>query len=601
MKKRCFWLVVSSLITLSLLLASCGGEEEEEEEVTVPDTKEKVTLIEEEEEEEEEVVQQTGIVPWWKKDPTAVPEYGGTFTWVSSSDIGNWDSIFGMVMGGKLWGETIAQENWMGTDPEEWDFLTRFSQIKYFTGGLAESWEIPDWQTMILHIRKGVHWHDKPPTNGRELTADDIAFSFHRLLGIGSGYTKPAERASTALYQPMESATATDKYTCVLKWSKEAPGAMRMCLDVTPWATIVPADAVKQYGDLQNWEHAQGTGPFILDDYVAASSVTTVRNPNYWGYDEFYPQNRLPYVDGTKMLVIPDKSTQYAALRTGKVDTLSGIDWQQAARFKETDPHLIQLDYWSYCFTIAMPVDREPWSDIRVRKAMQMAIDLDTIAKTYYGGIVPGTPVGTSGHPHYRAEYADWPQDVKDAFAYNPEGAKALLAEAGYPEGFKCTLTMSITHDVDLAQILQAYFKDIGVDMTIDSRERTVHRNLVMGGQCELAVPIWLNYTSIPPMDHFPHFTPGHYEHAFRHIDDPILNEMNATLRAELDAEKQRLMIIEADMYCISQFWTVNVLPTTTYIIYQPWVKRFAKVSTVPMGQMYSRLWIDQALKEAMQ
>jgi peptide/nickel transport system substrate-binding protein len=526
-------------------------------------------------------------------------EYGGKFTYAISSDPTNLDPYFTSDSTMKLWMETIAQENWMGVDPEEWDFLTRFVPIRYFTGGLAESWDMPDQQTMILHIRKNVYWHNKSPMNGRELTAYDVEFSFHRLMGLGSGYTNPSPYVATTLYQPMESATATDKYTCVLKWSAPAVNAMRMCLDGTVYTTVVPPEAVKQFGDLQDWEHAVGTGPFILHDYVSGSSLTTIRNPNYWGYDEHYPENRLPYVDEVKALIIPDNSTRYAAIRTGKIDTV-GTSWENMEQITKSNPELISLDYWSWCFSISFPMDRKPWSDIRVRQAMQMAIDLETIAKTHYGDYVDGTPVGAIGHQGYRSEYDDWPQDVKDTYAYNPEGAKALLAEAGYPDGLKCTLTTSSTHDLDLAQILQAYFKDIGVDMTIDVRERTVWNSLMRGGKCDLVTPQWAGYTIVPPMDQFPHYTSGHYDYAYRHVDDPVFAEMNANIRACTDEEEQRKMITEADMYYISQHWDINILPTVTFTLIQPWVKRYAKVSSVPIGQRLSRIWIDQDLKNTM-
>ena len=78
---------------------------------------------------------------------------------------------------------------------------------------------------------------------------------------------------------------------------------------VNPTQCLENPEAVKKWGNLNDWHHAIGTGPFILKDFVSGSSATLIKNPNYWGYDERYPQNKLPYVDTVKFLIIPDEAT----------------------------------------------------------------------------------------------------------------------------------------------------------------------------------------------------------------------------------------------------------------------------------------------------
>ena len=86
-----------------------------------------------------------------------------------------------------------------------------------YRGALAESWDTPDPLTYIFHIRQGVHWHDKAPMNGRELTAKDVEYNFHRLTGLGSGFTEPTKAPGMIQDVPIESITATDKWTVVFK------------------------------------------------------------------------------------------------------------------------------------------------------------------------------------------------------------------------------------------------------------------------------------------------------------------------------------------------------------------------------------------------
>jgi len=591
MKTRILWIAISVLMALSLVMASCGEavvEEEKEE----PKEEEKVTEeVKEEEveekEEEEEVVKETG------------PIYGGTLMTVATTSPNSWEHYYGSGATAVFAYGTAAFENYMTTDPDDWAFVTRFTPPQYFSGDLAESWELSeDLKTFTLHVRKGVYWHDIPPVNGREHTAYDMEFTWQRLFGLHPDYEK-STYTSTFLYGKIESITAIDKYTLELKWPEPAISPAVMFLDVN--TSVVAREVIEKYGDANKWDRVVGTGPFMVDDWVPDSMLTCVKNPTYWATDEKHPENQIPYIDELKVLIIPDRSTQISALRSGRIDILRGLDWEDSQNLLKTNPELGQHQFPSTCFTIVMPVDRAPWNDIRVRKAMQMSIDLETIGETYLGGI-PGTPVGpiSTAHEGFYAPYEEWPQDVKDGHAYNPEGAKALLAEAGYPDGFQTRFTLATTHDVDLASILVSYFAKIGVDMELDLKESGAWRTYVRGGNTELAYPIWTDHSTVPPQYHFPHWLPDYYEHGMRRVDDPVINEKVAAARSATNWVDMARIIKETDMHVISQFYNVRVLPNTTYNLYQPYLKQLYRSSTQPLPQAFARLWIDQEEKEAM-
>ena len=113
-----------------------------------------------------------------------------------------------------------------------------------------------------------------------------------------------------------------------------------------------------------------------------AVSATLVKNPNYWGHDERYPQNKLPYVDGVKYLIIPDEAKAIEALRAGKIDIVDQISPVQAQAMQKTNPEILQITHPDANAEAIEPRnDMAPFNDIRVRKAMQMAIDLPSIAK----------------------------------------------------------------------------------------------------------------------------------------------------------------------------------------------------------------------------
>ena len=155
-------------------------------------------------------------------DPTTgqmvtAPEYGGTFTFAVQRERPTTDPLFGGNVDGVA--EKMGMVNW-GIDRDVYDLTGAFSYFpeSVLTGRLAESWETPDASTIVFKIREGVHWHDKAPMNGRELTAQDIEYNFHRLFGLGSGFTAPPATHSGPVSQlPVESVTATDKFTVEFK------------------------------------------------------------------------------------------------------------------------------------------------------------------------------------------------------------------------------------------------------------------------------------------------------------------------------------------------------------------------------------------------
>ena len=269
-------------------------------------------------------------------------------------------------------------------------------------GSLAESWEAPDDTTIIFHIRQGVHWHDEEPVNGRELTAQDVEYNFHRYLGLGSGFTEgsPFIAQWEALDDVgIESITATDKYTVVFKLARSSLDALKVIL-FTYSAVINAPEVIEEYMTdeephvhIPDYRALVGTGPLMLVQSIEETSMTWTKNPNYWGYDEKYPENRLPYVDELRALVIPEESTRLAAMRSGKLDHMGyivggTISSEVADGLRRTNPEL-RLDkssggsMSSAFFNTRIP----PTNDIRVRHAMQMALDLETINDTYYKGL----------------------------------------------------------------------------------------------------------------------------------------------------------------------------------------------------------------------
>ena len=162
---------------------------------------------------------------------------------------------------------------------------------------------------------------------GRELTAHDIEYNFHRILGMGDfaeagptlfGGAGPLKNLR------LESVTATDDATVVMKLTEPRLDFLRVVL-MSEVASIMPPEVIEQHGDVQDWRNLVGTGPFMLTDYVEDSHITWAKNPDYWGYDEKYPENRLPYVDELRAMIIPEQGSVQAALRSASLISGLGI------------------------------------------------------------------------------------------------------------------------------------------------------------------------------------------------------------------------------------------------------------------------------------
>jgi peptide/nickel transport system substrate-binding protein len=599
MRSKIVWLILSCLMILSMVLVSCGTKTTLTTTSTTtptvstaaPTTTTKTTTT-----------PTTTAGNWF--DKFGKPQYGGTLTFRRTADNGQFDPYQSNYEVACYYFETLSIGSW-ALDRKIYDFSIRWKPEIYCQGLLAESWEEPDWQTYIFHIRKGVHFQDKPPVNGRELTASDVEYTYQRMLGLGSGFTMPSPLYPTAPFSLIKSVTATDKYTVVFKLSSPSMETLNRMIDNVALGLIVPREAVeKSPGGIMGWTDVVGTGPFIAKDYVSGSSLTYVRNPNYWGYDERYPENKLPYADMIKTLVIPDNATALAAIRTGKLDIIGGtvtglLTAGEAQALSQTNPEILQITTPANGYALQMRVDKSPFTDIRVRTALQMAIDLKTIAKTLYNGTVEDLPYGWVGPTckGYYTPFDEWSKDIKDGYTYNPTGAKKLLAEAGYPNGFKTNVVLPSNWDLDLAQTVKAYLAEIGVDMEIRLMDQASATSFLRAKKQD-ALSAGTSALATPPNIAVQR---GQSTYATSYIqnNDPVYDKMVDTIQTTLDLAQFKKLTIDANDYAIAKHWQIALLPSVSFNVYQPWFKGYSG-ETYLGGFEFSRFWIDQKIKKSM-
>ncbi|MBI3040912.1 MAG: hypothetical protein HYY80_04610, partial [Chloroflexi bacterium] len=351
---------------------------------------------------------------------------------------------------------------------------------------------------------------------------------------------------------------------------------------------------------------------------------TFARNPDYWGHDPFFPENQLPYVDGFKLLIIPDLSTQMAALRTGKIDNLPSagvdsppiIDVETAQSLMKTNPELQWVRYLSNAQggKINMRVDTKPFDDIQVRRALQLAVNQPEILELYWGGdgVLFNWPVYASLEysPFYKP-LEDYPESVRELYEYHPDKARQLLTEAGYPNGFKTSVVALNTH-VDLLSVIKEYWAKIGVDLTIDVKSSTVHRTMLARKQhTEMIMAdgvsgpglVWTadirkgggqNYSILDE----PWWEVAYYRMVETYFDPGTYGGFVPAIHEPLAPDQPTWAV-----YTNEQSWWINLPAPYLYTFWQPWLKNYYGAMMTYYGSSlgWTRYaWLDQELKKAM-
>ncbi len=485
-------------------------------------------------------------------------------------------------------------------------------------GRLAERWEQPDPTTIVFHIRQGVNWHDKAPMNGRALTAKDVEFNFHRYLGLGSGFTEvPEGVAAVASVDDLGITSVTAQgNTVVFKLAEQNLDALKTLL--TQNVLFIYPPEVIQAGtgvDIGDWQNLVGTGPYELTDWVEGSSITWDKAPDYWGFDEKFPQNRLPYIDTINMQVMPESQTRLAALRSGRVDFLgfhgnaqiTSID--QMESLQRTNPDIV-VEAYSYRSETSPLVNtsKPPLDDVRVRRALQLALDIEGWGETYFKGYAVTQPQGWMGRAlyPYMTRYEDWPADLKAAYSYNPAEAERLLDEAGLSRGadgtrFEMEMISTPTWgDQGWNELLAAGWREIGIDVTISYLEGAVVNARRAAKDYDLRMLV-SGYEWNPTGQLLSHVSYAGLSHTF--LNDPVYDEMVSRVQAATTLEERQRLSREASDYLNRQHVAIWGARVPQFNVFWPWVKGYngeADPGDMDRSLIYSRLWIDQDLKREM-
>ncbi len=313
---------------------------------------------------------------------------------------------------------------------------------------LAESWEISeDGLEYTFHLRKDVTFH-----NGEPFNADAVVFSWER-------YSNP-DLPWNERWRMADNVEKVDDYTVKITTTEPKPLLLRTI--AISWE-IVPPKYFEEVGDVEFGSHPVGTGPFQLVEWVKGDHITLEANPNYWR--ESYP--RLAQVI---FRPIPESATRVAAIQTGEVDIVGRLSSEEAqsllgAPGVQVIRYPVARVYYIAFNNLTTGVGK-PTEDPLVRQAMNYAVDVQAIVDALFDGFAkPATGFVASGELGYGAV---------EPFGYDPDKAKELLTEAGYPNGFSMDFACpagAYTHFEEVCEAIQGYLEAVGIKTNLQIME----------------------------------------------------------------------------------------------------------------------------------
>ncbi|OQM74289.1 ABC transporter substrate-binding protein [Manganibacter manganicus] len=347
------------------------------------------------------------------------------------------------------------------------------------TPDLAESYEISaDGKTFTFKLRHGVKFH-----NGREMTADDVKYSLDRVTNPktqspGAGFfstIKGYDDVAAGKADSLTGVTVVDPYTVKIELTR--PDATFLHVMAINFSFVVPKEAIEKYG-ADFGKHPVGTGAFKMAEWTLGQRLVFERNPDYW-------HKGLPYLDKITFEFGQEPIVALLRLQKGEID-IPG-DGIPPAKFQEvmSDPAQkarvveggqLQTGY------ISMNVTMPPFDQLKVRQAVNMAINKKRIVQMINNRAIPANQPLPPSMPGYDKDFEGYPHD--------PAKAKELLAEAGFPDGFSTELyAMNTDPNPRIAQAIQQDLSEIGIKASIQALAQA--NVIAAGGQKDGAPMIW--------------------------------------------------------------------------------------------------------------
>jgi peptide/nickel transport system substrate-binding protein len=496
--------------------------------------------------------------PDWIPASTKPPKRGGTLTRASAWDPPVIDprltQSVGLYQFAALTGSRLVRYAF----PDEASGPTDMGM----KGDLAESWTAtPDARVWTFKLRQGVKWHNVPPLNGREFVAADVKYCFE-------AYAK--EGAQSFTFQEIEGIETPDKHT--VRVHLKTPNVMFPQNLAEPITVLFSREVLEEDGDLK--KRFVGTGPYMLKEHTRKVRVVLSRNPDYW-------DKGRPYLDEYVILSTPDAATRMAAFRSGQSDFIWLASPSEVETVRRTNPNAVVQAYHNTLtpFGVALAQDKPPFNDVRVRRAVSMAIDRQKQADTLF----EGHGIIGWGVPYiYYTDKQPTLADLGPWWQYRPAEAKKLLAEAGHPNGFETTLFYyeyfpQMTSQVQLVQ--QDLKRNLNINLKITKLDYTTYYGRYVDPKWEGMAWGFQSGHAIGLDERTYQYMHSRSTKNFFRVNDPVIDELTTKLRQTPGQADQRALtkkIVDREFDQVLRMW----MPYDNgFLVFQPHVRNAAAIA----------------------
>ncbi len=411
--------------------------------------------------------------------------------------------------------------------------------------------------TYVFHMRDGVKWQD-----GEPVTAEDVVFSYETIRSP----KKPTRVA--ALLKDADTIELMDPSTVRITTKTPSAEFLSFIASASGQMKILPKHVIDRGG---KWEDTPiGTGPFKIESFERLSKMILVRNDGYW--------REGPYVDKVVVIYGLDVAARLAAFVTRSTDIINIAD---AAQFESVRAALPEVQsrtvLGNYGYGIYFNYNKEPFSDLRVRRAMHLGIDrramFDTL--TFGQGVInpPGMAGAKKGWvltPEELSQMPGWRQPKEAEIAE----AKRLLAEAGYPNGFKTTIAINrgLASTPQISEMLAGQMKAIGIDMTVLGQEPAVWTKNQVDGTYDTLL---LGAGSMLPDSNLYNYFHSKGGLNTGGLKDPTVDRLIEAESQELDVSKRKELLRELQRRLADQAYHPPTVDLGFTAAWQPYVKHY--------------------------
>jgi peptide/nickel transport system substrate-binding protein len=398
--------------------------------------------------------------------------------------------------------------------------LVKLNENNEDVGSLAEKFEVVDELTYKFYLKQGVKFH-----NGEELKASDVVYTLKRAISpIGGSIAHIVGDIDPEGFE------IVDDYTVIVK-TKTPNSSFLPSLTHFGGGVILNEKAVEEAGDNYSMNPV-GTGPFKFESWAKGNEIVLARFDDYYGDKPSF----------AKMVIraIPEATNRTIELESGGVDIAYDITTNDIKRVEENKDLKLIRKMGNSTTYFAFNTEKEPFNDPKVRQAIGLAIDTETIVNAVFRGV--GAPAQGAVPPNIK--YFNKELGAPD---FDVEKAKALLAEAGYPDGFKAKVwTNEKKARVDMCTIIQSQLKEIGVDVEIQVLEWGAYLEGIKTGQHEMFMVGWSTQTPDPDMSLYgPFHSSQKGKNNFSYYDNPKVDELLQQGRLMEDSPEREAVYAE--------------------------------------------------------